>query len=148
MLAVAIFTTHALSMYVAIDIVWTQNLLRRFEKSMYVNIWEYAIRTTLVVLTCRFNLCCSQSTTFCNIIVLFSWFGSCRALYRPVYLIGGGVLHLLQWHRLSCHNGLVRATSSVAWQPKSPGAHQKHRNHRICHGGSCRGHRNQHGENH
>lgn len=147
MLAVAIFTTHALSMYVAIDIVWTQNLLRRFEKSMYVNIWEYAIRTTLVVLTCRFNLCCSQRT-FCNIIVLFSWFGSCRALYRPVYLIGGGVLHLLQWHRLSCHNGLVRATSSVAWQPKNPGARQKHCNHRICHGGSCRGHRNQHGENH
>ncbi|KAH1010454.1 hypothetical protein HUJ05_004749 [Dendroctonus ponderosae] len=35
MLAVAIFTTHALSMYVAIDIVWTQNLLRRFEKSYY-----------------------------------------------------------------------------------------------------------------
>ncbi|ENN79814.1 hypothetical protein YQE_03637, partial [Dendroctonus ponderosae] len=51
MLAVAIFTTHALSMYVAIDIVWTQNLLRRFEKSYYVNIWEYAIRTCLVVLT-------------------------------------------------------------------------------------------------
>ncbi|XP_050307270.1 proton-coupled amino acid transporter-like protein CG1139 isoform X2 [Anthonomus grandis grandis] len=51
MLAVAIFTTHALSMYVAIDIVWTQNLLQRFEKSMYVNIWEYAIRTFLVVIT-------------------------------------------------------------------------------------------------
>lgn len=53
MLAVAIFTTHALSMYVAIDIVWTQNLLRRFEKSYYVNIWEYAIRTCLVILTCK-----------------------------------------------------------------------------------------------
>ncbi|XP_066147986.1 proton-coupled amino acid transporter-like protein CG1139 isoform X2 [Euwallacea fornicatus] len=51
MLAVAIFTTHALSMYVAIDIVWTQNLLKRFEKSFYVNLWEYAIRTCLVVLT-------------------------------------------------------------------------------------------------
>ncbi|CAG9761642.1 unnamed protein product [Ceutorhynchus assimilis] len=51
MLALAIFTTHALSMYVAIDIVWTQNLLRRFEKSNYVAIWEYVIRTALVVLT-------------------------------------------------------------------------------------------------
>ncbi|KAL1517833.1 hypothetical protein ABEB36_001548 [Hypothenemus hampei] len=51
MLAFAIFTTHALSMYVAIDIVWTQNLVRRFEKSNYVTIWEYFIRTCLVLLT-------------------------------------------------------------------------------------------------
>ncbi|XP_076264058.1 proton-coupled amino acid transporter-like protein acs isoform X2 [Rhynchophorus ferrugineus] len=51
MLAFAIFTTHALSMYVAVDIVWTQNLMKKFEKNDHQLFWEYAIRTSLVVLT-------------------------------------------------------------------------------------------------
>ncbi|XP_030745996.1 proton-coupled amino acid transporter-like protein CG1139 isoform X2 [Sitophilus oryzae] len=51
MLAFAIFTTHALSMYVAIDIVWTQNLVKKFEKNNHPLFWEYFIRTCLVILT-------------------------------------------------------------------------------------------------
>lgn len=53
MLAVAIYITHPLQMYVAIDIIWNEYLKTKFEKSRYQLFYEYAVRTLLVLLTCK-----------------------------------------------------------------------------------------------
>ncbi|VEN44800.1 unnamed protein product, partial [Callosobruchus maculatus] len=49
MLVFAIFITHSLQMYVAVDIVWNQYLSSRFEKNPYQNVYEYIVRTALVI---------------------------------------------------------------------------------------------------
>ncbi|CAH1119693.1 unnamed protein product [Phaedon cochleariae] len=48
MLAVAIYSSHALQLYPAIDIVWTQYLRPLFDKSPNQIFYEYATRTLLV----------------------------------------------------------------------------------------------------
>lgn len=55
MLSLAIFISHSLQMYVAIDITWNQYLQNVFEKSKYKTFWEYAVRTTLVLITCTYK---------------------------------------------------------------------------------------------
>lgn len=49
LLSLAIYITHALQMYVAIDIVWNQYILYNMEKIKYQIVWEYVIRTALVL---------------------------------------------------------------------------------------------------
>lgn len=57
MLAVAIFVTHALQCYVAVDITWNHYLIPKMEKhtqpdsSTNLIFWEYAVRTCLVLVT-------------------------------------------------------------------------------------------------
>lgn len=51
MLAFAIFVTHALACYVAIDIAWNEYLVKRFTNSS--SFWEYTTRTMLVFVTCK-----------------------------------------------------------------------------------------------
>ncbi|XP_044255726.1 proton-coupled amino acid transporter-like protein CG1139 [Tribolium madens] len=51
LLAIAIYITHPLQMYVAIDIIWNEYLASRFEKSRYQLFFEYAVRTALVLIT-------------------------------------------------------------------------------------------------
>lgn len=51
MLAFAIFVSYSLFMYVAIEIIWTQNLKKRFENNKHEVIWEYVIRIVVVCLT-------------------------------------------------------------------------------------------------
>ncbi|CAH1119692.1 unnamed protein product [Phaedon cochleariae] len=48
MLALAIFISHSLQMYPAIDIIWIQYLKPRMEKNEHQAIFEYATRTFLV----------------------------------------------------------------------------------------------------
>lgn len=52
-MALAIFITHALQCYVAIDITWTGYLSPRFEKSSHKLLIEYTVRTLLVLFTCK-----------------------------------------------------------------------------------------------
>lgn len=51
MLAFAIFVTHALACYVAIDIAWNEYLVKRFTNNN--SFWEYTTRTLLVFVTCE-----------------------------------------------------------------------------------------------
>ncbi|CAO1298999.1 unnamed protein product [Diamesa serratosioi] len=51
MLAFAIFITHGLACYVAIDISWREYLSKRFKDSEHIQFWEYVTRTLLVLIT-------------------------------------------------------------------------------------------------
>lgn len=51
MLSFAMFVTHSLQMYVAIDITWNEYLIRWFEKNKHQLFWEYFTRTALVLIT-------------------------------------------------------------------------------------------------
>lgn len=53
MLALAIYITHPLQMYVAVDITWNQYLGSFKEQNKHPLIWDYVIRTVLVALTCK-----------------------------------------------------------------------------------------------
>lgn len=53
MLAFGIYITHALACYVAIDITWNDYVLKRVENSPRKLLWEYVVRTLLVLVTCR-----------------------------------------------------------------------------------------------
>lgn len=55
MLAFAIFITHGLACYVAIDITWTDYVVQRVGSSTRKVFWEYAVRTGLVLVTCRWT---------------------------------------------------------------------------------------------
>lgn len=51
MLAIAIFVTHALQCYVAVDIAWNHYLLPVVEKRNHKLLMEYLVRTSLVLIT-------------------------------------------------------------------------------------------------
>jgi amino acid permease len=51
MLAFAIFISHGLACYVAIDIIWNEHLSRKVTSSK--RFWEYITRTLLVFVTCE-----------------------------------------------------------------------------------------------
>lgn len=51
MLAFAIYITHGLACYVAIDITWTDYLVKRFGSSSKKLFYEYVVRTGLVMIT-------------------------------------------------------------------------------------------------
>ncbi|XP_043253727.1 proton-coupled amino acid transporter-like protein CG1139 [Colletes gigas] len=51
LLAVAIFFTHPIQCYVAIDIVWNEYVAPMMEKNSHKLLWEYVVRTVLVLIT-------------------------------------------------------------------------------------------------
>lgn len=53
LLSLAIFLTHPIQCYVAIDIVWNEYLAPNMEKNSHKLLWEYVVRTALVLLTCK-----------------------------------------------------------------------------------------------
>ena len=53
MLAAAIFLTHGLQCYVAVDIAWNHYMLPKLDKYAHKTVLEYAVRTFLVVITCK-----------------------------------------------------------------------------------------------
>lgn len=55
MLAFAIYITHGLACYVAIDITWNDYLFKRFATSNHKVFWEYVTRTVLTVITCELS---------------------------------------------------------------------------------------------
>ena len=53
LLAVAIYVTHALQCYVAVDIVWNEYICRKVQKDSHKVFWEYVVRTLIVAVTCK-----------------------------------------------------------------------------------------------
>lgn len=55
MLALGIFITHGLACYVAIDITWNDYIGKKLGNSSRKLLWEYVVRTLLVLVTCKLN---------------------------------------------------------------------------------------------
>ncbi|XP_055378751.1 proton-coupled amino acid transporter-like protein CG1139 [Condylostylus longicornis] len=54
MLSFAIFITHALQSYVAIDILWNHYVKKRVKSNF--TFWEYVVRTFCVLVTCKYKI--------------------------------------------------------------------------------------------
>lgn len=52
-LAFAIFVTHGLACYVAIDITWNDYITKKLTITSHKMVWEYVCRTLLVLVTCK-----------------------------------------------------------------------------------------------
>lgn len=53
LLAFAIFFTHPIQCYVAIDIAWNEYISPAINKYRYKLVWEYVVRTIVILLTCE-----------------------------------------------------------------------------------------------
>lgn len=53
LLSIAIFFTYPIQCYVAIDISWNEYIRPLLEKNPYKLFWEYAIRTFIILITCK-----------------------------------------------------------------------------------------------
>lgn len=63
LLAIAIFFTHPIQCYVAIDIIWNEYIAPNLEKNSHKLLWEYVVRTSLVLLTCKWTSVWEESFT-------------------------------------------------------------------------------------
>lgn len=54
LLAIAIFFTHPIQCYVAIDITWNEYISHYLEKYPYKLFWEYVVRTIIILITCEY----------------------------------------------------------------------------------------------
>lgn len=52
MIALGVFTTHAIACFVAVELAWTEYIYKRIENSNRKVFWEYAVRTVVVFITC------------------------------------------------------------------------------------------------
>lgn len=50
-----VFATHAIACFVAVDIAWTEYIYKRIENSNRKVFWEYAVRTAVVFITCKYS---------------------------------------------------------------------------------------------
>lgn len=66
MLAFGIFITHGLACYVAIDITWNDYVTKRIGDHPNKLLWEYVVRTLLVLSTCEYNSWSSLSLSCTN----------------------------------------------------------------------------------
>lgn len=55
LLAIAIFFTHPIQCYVAIDILWNDYISTLLEKYRYKVLWEYVVRTVIILITCEYT---------------------------------------------------------------------------------------------
>jgi len=69
MLAFAIFITHGLACYVAIDITWNDYLIKRFDDSRRKVFWEYVARTLLVLITCKYKYKVDNNSIQCKTLI-------------------------------------------------------------------------------
>lgn len=53
MLAFAIFITHAIACYVAIDLTWNNYVVEKIGDGRRKLLWEYTVRTLIVLATCK-----------------------------------------------------------------------------------------------
>lgn len=74
LLAFAIFITHGLACYVAIDILWNEYIGVRLLNSNHRLLWEYILRTLIVLVTCKFPFTCTYVTIFVKlyIVIIYS----------------------------------------------------------------------------
>lgn len=81
MLAFAIYITHGLACYVAIDITWNDYMKKRFGESSRSTFYEYIVRTVLVLITCK--ICCAYSLRNLLSTCLFGYISVLLAVAIP-----------------------------------------------------------------
>ncbi|XP_015435823.1 PREDICTED: proton-coupled amino acid transporter 1 [Dufourea novaeangliae] len=67
LLAIAIFFTHPIQCYVAIDITWNDYIAPNLEKNSHKLLWEYVVRTALVLLTFLLAIAIPQLDLFISL---------------------------------------------------------------------------------
>ncbi|XP_031844544.1 proton-coupled amino acid transporter-like protein acs isoform X2 [Nomia melanderi] len=67
LLAIAIFFTHPIQCYVPIDIIWNEYIAPKLEKNSYKLLWEYVVRTSLVLLTFLLAIAIPQLDLFISL---------------------------------------------------------------------------------
>ncbi|XP_048505508.1 proton-coupled amino acid transporter-like protein CG1139 isoform X2 [Athalia rosae] len=75
LLAFSIYVTHALMCYVAIEISWNDYLGPKLEKSSHRLLWEYVLRTSLVIFTFLCAVAIPQLELFISLIGALSLSG-------------------------------------------------------------------------
>ncbi|XP_012267261.2 proton-coupled amino acid transporter-like protein CG1139 [Athalia rosae] len=75
LLALAIYISHALQCYVAIEITWNEYLGPKLEKNSHRLLWEYVMRTGLVVITFLFAVAIPKLELFISLIGALSLSG-------------------------------------------------------------------------
>lgn len=53
MIACGVFLTHIVANYVSIDILWTDYIVKKIEDDSRKSLFNYALRTGMVLLTCK-----------------------------------------------------------------------------------------------
>ncbi|XP_046587245.1 proton-coupled amino acid transporter-like protein CG1139 isoform X1 [Neodiprion lecontei] len=85
LLALAIYVTHALQCYVAVDITWSDYLGPVLEKNSHRLFWEYVMRTCLVVVTFLFAVAIPKLEYFISLIGALSLSGLGLAFPAIIY---------------------------------------------------------------
>lgn len=92
MIALGVVATHAVACYVAIDIAWTQYIHKHIEKSPRKLFYMYALRTSVVFLTCKLNsLNLFYDSHFISIhsnLFIDSYHGSGNSKLGCIHIIG------------------------------------------------------------
>lgn len=109
MLAFGIFITHGLACYVAIDITWTDYVEKKVGNSPRKLLWEYVVRTLLVLVTCKKKSPFDKDTIGLldiHCILLFSSFlisfiGRCNPKSWIVHIIVWCILFVCTWLSIS-----------------------------------------------
>lgn len=85
MLAFAIFISHGLACYVAIDIIWNDYMSKKVTQSKMF--WEYVTRCLLVFLTCNLSDIKQKNAHFKVLFFFCSFAGHCNSKSRIIYFI-------------------------------------------------------------
>lgn len=98
----AIYITYALSCYVCYEIVWINGLKEKYNNSNHQVRWEYVVRTSIAVVTCKFQklkILNNRGLDVLNSIhpFYFSYNGSCNTEL--------GIIHLARWRFLFIGHG-------------------------------------------
>lgn len=71
LLAIAIFFTHPIQCYVAIDISWNEYISPFFEKYRYKTFWEYVVRTAIILITFALAIAIPELDLFISLFGAF-----------------------------------------------------------------------------
>lgn len=117
LLAIAIFFTHPIQCYVAIDIVWNEYIASNFEKNSHKLLWEYVVRTSLVLLTCKWTSLESFTLMWCDVSpdqVLLIQYSITRAVYRWQHI---KILFCRKHVSLRVHVNVLDGYTHILWFP-------------------------------
>lgn len=113
MLAFGIFITHGLACYVAIDITWNDYVTKRLGDSPNKLLWEYVVRTLLVLVTCKYFdelihvLIESQMTKEMFYLSYFSLTRRCHSKLGTLHFVIRCILSVSAWPCLSSPHRIV-----------------------------------------
>lgn len=101
--SIAIFISYGLQGYVPVRILWDSYILKRLEGSRNLMAWEYLLRISSVLVTCKHRR--NNSNTPTSILLISSRSCRHRTASRAVHILGGRLLSLCARPGLSGPDG-------------------------------------------